>query len=411
MLTVEEALEKVLALVSPLGPEEKPILQALGQVLAEDINSPLDVPPADNAAMDGYAVRAEDTPGAGKEGARLLRVVGEVAAGSMPVGGVGPGTAFRIMTGAPLPPGADAVVPFEDTDEATRKDLAQIVILKEARAGWNIRRRGEDVAWGKLVLSQGTELSPAHIGLLASLGLSRVPVIRRPVVAILSTGDELVEPGQPLTPGKIYNTNAYSLASQVTAAGGIPCLLGIARDEEKELEAKIEAGLEADLLITSGGVSRGDYDMVKGVLARKGKVGFHQVRMKPGKPLAFGAFARGKRLVPHLGLPGNPVSVMITFELFARPAMAKMLGRKALHPPARFAILEETVKNTDGRRVYARVKLREAAGKLYARLSGPQGSGILSSLAGADGLAIIPEDVPQVGRGDEVQVIRLDWRG
>ena len=179
----------------------------------------------------------------------------------------------------------------------------------------------------------------------------------------------------------------------------------------REPGAGIEEGLEADLLITSGGVSRGDYDMVKGVLARKGKVGFHQVRMKPGKPLAFGVFSRGKRLVPHLGLPGNPVSVMITFELFARPAIRKMMGRKDLLLPTLSAIMEEGVKNTDGRRVYARVKLREEGGKLYARLSGPQGSAILSSLAGADGLVIIPEDLPQVREGDEVQAIRLDWRG
>ncbi|HJW88791.1 MAG TPA: molybdopterin molybdotransferase MoeA, partial [Dehalococcoidia bacterium] len=196
MLSVEEALEKVLALVEPLGPEEKPILQALGQVLAGDVLSPLDVPPADNSAMDGFAVRAEDTRGAGKENARLLLVVGEVAAGGVPAGRVGPGTAFRIMTGAPLPPGANAVVPFEDTDEERRKgDLASIGILREAPAGWNIRRRGEDIARGRLVLARGTDLSPAAIGLLASLGQSRASVIRRPEVAILSTGDELVEPG------------------------------------------------------------------------------------------------------------------------------------------------------------------------------------------------------------------------
>ena len=409
MLTVEQALEKVLALVPPLEAEARPILEALGQVLAQDVFSPLDVPPSDNSAMDGYAVLAEDTRGASPASPRRLTVTGEVAAGAEARERLEPGKAIRIMTGAPIPPAADAVVPFEDTDEEQLGRGATIGILREAPPGWNIRRRGEDIPRGSLVLAKGTELTPPGVGLLASLGMEKVQVIRRPVVAILSTGDELMEPGQPPAPGKLYNSNAYSLAAQVARAGGIPRLLGIARDREEEVLAKIEEGLSTDLLLTSGGVSRGDYDMVKEVLARRGEVGFHQVRMRPGKPMAFGSFLREGRRVPHLGLPGNPVSVMITFELFARPAIHRMMGKAYTPPTTTTALIEQRVANRDGRRVYARVKLRQENGVLYARLTGDQGSGILTSLASADALAIIPEDTPLVKEGDPVQVMKLEW--
>lgn len=415
MISVEQALEKVLSYVTVLEAEEKPILDCLGQVLAEDIYSNINVPPLDNAAMDGYAVRSEDTRGASEKSPRSLEVIDTVPAGSISKLKVTPGTAIRIMTGAPVPEGADAVVPFEDTDETQRKEPSnKIGILTEAKAGWNIRRAGEDIARGSLILSKGTVMKPAQIGVLASLGRSRVSVIRRPVVAILSTGDEVVDINQPLPPGKIYNSNAYSIAALVLRYGGIPRLLGIALDEEESLVAKLRQGRDADMLITSGGVSAGDYDIVKDVLAKEGEITFWTVRMKPGKPLAFGRIKGvGKegtvKYIPHLGLPGNPVSSMVTFELFARPAILKMMGKKNLARPTVKAVLEESVVNSDGRRIFARAIVERRQGQYFARLTGPQGSGILTSMTQANGLAIVPEDKAKVEKGETVQVMMLDW--
>lgn len=417
MISVEEALEKVLSYVEVLEPERKPILDCLGQVLAEDIYSTIDIPPLDNSAMDGYAVRAEDTRGAGESSPRYLVVVGEVAAGSMPTKEVRPGTAIRIMTGAPLPEGADAVVQFEDTDEVGRKssseELSRIGILCRAKKGLNVRRRGEDIAAGNLILEKGTVLRPQEIGVLASLGHSTTLVIRRPIVAILATGDELIGVGRPLAPGKIYDSNTYAIAAEVSRYGGIPRILGIGRDSIQSLNEKIGEGLDADMLVTSGGVSKGDYDMVKDVLAECGEIGFWTVCMKPGKPLAFGVIkksvGRKKREVPHLGLPGNPVSSMITFEQFARPAILKMMGKKALAKPTIRAIIDNDIANSDGRRVFARVMVTRRGGQYYASLTGPQGSGILTSMTKADGLAVIPETSKEVRAGDMVEVQMLDW--
>jgi len=417
MISVEEALEKVLSYVEVLEPERKPILDCLGQVLAEDVYSSIDIPPLDNSAMDGYAVRAEDTRGASESSPRYLVVVGEVAAGSMPTKEVKPGTAIRIMTGAPLPEGADAVVQFEDTDEVSRKssseELSRIGILCRAKKGLNVRCRGEDIAAGNLILEKGTVLRPQEIGVLASLGHSATLVIRRPIVAILATGDELVGVGQPLVPGKIYDSNTYAIAAEVSRYGGIPRILGIGRDSIQSLNEKIGEGLDADMLVTSGGVSKGDYDIVKDVLAECGEIGFWTVCMKPGKPLAFGVIkksvGRKKRKVPHLGLPGNPVSSMITFEQFARPAILKMMGKKALAKPTIRAIIEGDITNTDGRRVFARVMVTRRGGQYYASLTGPQGSGILTSMTKADGLAVIPEISKEVKAGDMVEVQMLDW--
>jgi len=413
MIPVEEALEQILSYFDILETEDEDTLECLGRVLASDIHSTIDIPPMDNTAMDGYAVQAESTAGAGKASPVILRVIGEVAAGYLTAEKVTPGTAIRIMTGAPIPKGADAVVQFEDTDEEKRRarnePLTDIGILREAEKGLNIRRAGEDIASGSLVLKKGTLLRPQEIGVLASLGCDVVPVIRRPVVAILATGDELVEPGKPLSPGKIYSSNTYSLAAQVTRYGGIPQILGIARDDVRALEDKIKQARDADMLITSAGVSVGDYDMVKDVLASHGEIAFWTVRMKPGKPLAFGLMHLGRKPVPHLGLPGNPVSSMITFEQFARPAILKMLGRKNLDKPTVRARSENRVVNTDGRRVYARVKVRKEAGEYIASLQGPQGSGILTSMAQANGLMIVPEDAPSVEAGDEATVQMLDW--
>ena len=420
MISVEEALERILSYVHVLEPEERPILDALGQVVAEDVVSPLDIPPHDNTAMDGYAVRAADTSGAHKDAPVTLRVVGELAAGYLFEGEVRPGAAVRIMTGAPIPRGADAVVPFEETDEPAGRAFGSFAksrdvvgILKAARQGANVRRAAEDVRRGQTILRAGAVLHPAQVGVLASLGQATVRVHRRPVVAILSTGDEVQEPGEPLRPGQIYDSNAYSISAMVRASGGIPRRLGIAKDTVEALTAKLRGGLDADLLVTSAGVSRGDYDVVKDVLAKEGEVDFWTVRMRPGKPLAFGTFSGGQkarpgRRVPHIGLPGNPVSSMVSFELFGRPAIFKMLGRSDWQRPLVRAIADEAIANTDARRVFARAILTQRDGRWHAALTGPQGSGMLTSMAQANALAIVPEDIPGVVPGDEVDAMLLE---
>ena len=417
MISVEEALEKVLSFIEVLEREERPILHSLGQVLAEDIYSTIDIPPLDNSAMDGYAVQAENTYGASKSSPKKLAVVGEVAAGSISSREVEPGTAIRIMTGAPLPQGTDSVVPFEDTDEIERKlfqnTLSQINILKQIEKGANVRSSGEDITKGELVLRKGGVLRPSEIGVLASLGRSLVSVIRRPIVSILATGDEIVDIEQPLPLGKIYDSNTYTIAAQVLRYGGIPKILGIGRDSAQSLTQKLDEGLNSDILVTSGGVSLGDYDIVKDILAKRGEIAFWTVCMKPGKPIAFGVIKKiengREKKVPHLGLPGNPVSSMITFEQFARPAILKMLGMKNFAKPTIQAIIENEIKNTDGRRVFARVVVTKRGGQYYACLTGDQGSGILTSMAKANGLAIIPETAEGVKAGDIIQVQMLDW--
>jgi len=277
----------------------------------------------------------------------------------------------------------------------------------------NIRKAGEDITKGSSVLSKGTVIRPSEVGVLASLGRSKTMVIRRPVVAILATGDELVDIGQPLPKGRIYNSNTYSVAALVKHYGGIPRILGIASDNEDSLVAGLNQGLDADMLITTGGVSQGDYDIVKDVLAKQGEIAFWTVRMKPGKPLAFGTIkgnikAGAARNIPHLGLPGNPVSSMITFELFARPALLKMMGMKNLTKPTVEAVMENSIVNSDGRRVFARAIVQKRDGQYFARLTGPQGSGILTSMALANGLVIIPEDKAMVKAGEVIQVMILD---
>ena len=415
MISVDQALEKILSYVDILNDEERSILDCPGQVLAEDIYSNIDVPPLDNTAMDGYAVQSRDTHGASQQSPRFLRVTDTVAAGSISRFKLEPGTAIRIMTGAAIPKGADSVVRFEDTDEAQCKGSAtEIGILVEVEPGRNVRRAGEDITKGSVVLSRGVIIRPSEVGVLASLGRSVVRVIRRPAVAILATGDELVDINQPLPAGKIYNSNTYSLAALVRRYGGIPKLLGIAIDSEESVVAGLRQGLDADMLITTGGVSVGDYDVVKDVLAKQGEIDFWTVRMKPGRPLAFGMIrerdpAGGVKNIPHLGLPGNPVSSMITFELFVRPAILKMMGKKNLTKPTVEAVIEEPIVNNDGRRIFARAVVEKRNGQYFARLTGPQGSGILTSMSLANGLVIVPEDKPGVKKGDTVQVMMLDW--
>lgn len=422
MITVEEALERVLATVSVLEHEVKPILDCTGQVLAGDVAAGFDIPPHDNSAMDGFAVLAADTADAGRDHPVYLDVIGEVAAGYTSSLMLSSGKAIRIMTGAPLPVGADAVVQFENTDETQRKSdkkpLDKIAIVEPAVRGLNIRARGEDIRSGQVVLKKGCTLYPADIGVLASLGKAQATVIRRPIVSVLSTGDELCPAGQPLGPGQIYDSNTYTIAANIALCGGIARIIGIGRDTLASLQDKINHGLDADMLITSGGVSRGDYDVVKDVLAKMGTVSFWTVRMKPGKPIAFGTLrAPGGRDIPHLGLPGNPVSSMITFERFARPAIFKMLGKTACSRPTLAATIDHDIVNDDGRRVYARVHVNKSAGGWVASLTGPQGSGILTSMSAANGLAVVPEDCPLARAGDTVNVQLLDnageilWKG
>ncbi len=417
MISVEEAQRRILSCVQVLEPEKKPILDCLGQVLATNIYSPIDIPPLDNSAMDGYAVQAEDTCSASKSSPVILTVIGEVAAGSISNREVKTGTAIRIMTGAPLPEGADAVVQFENTGEAARKtrraSSPQISILSQAEKELNVRHKGEDIVKGTLVLEEGRMLRPAEIGVLASLGYSCAKVIRQPVVSVLATGDELVDIDQPLPPGKIYNSNTYTIAAQVLRYGGIPRILGIGHDSVQSLNQRIDEGLDADMIITSGGVSLGDFDVVKNVLAQRGEIALWTVCMKPGKPSAFGVINKKKdgreKRVPLLGLPGNPVSSMVAFEQFARPAILKMMGRNNFAKPTIQALIEDAIKNTDGRRVYTRVTVTKRGGQYHAHPTGPQGSGILTSMAKANGLAIIPENTRGVKAGDIVQVQMLDW--
>jgi molybdopterin-guanine dinucleotide biosynthesis protein MobB len=292
--------------------------------------------------------------------------------------------------------------------------LSQIGILCRAKKGLNVRCRGEDIAKGDLILKKGKVLRPQEIGVLAALGRSTALVIRRPIVAVLATGDELIGIDQPLAPGKIHDSNTYAIAAEVSRYGGIPRILGIGRDSVQSLNEKIAEGLDTDMLITSGGVSKGDYDVVKDVLAEQGKIGFWTVCMKPGKPIAFGAIekvkGRKRRKVPHLGLPGNPVSSMVTFEQFARPAILKMMGKKILAKPTIRAVIDDDITSTDARRVFSRVVVTRRGGQYHASVTGPQGSGMLTSMVKANGLAVIPENSNGAEAGDVVEVQMLDWQ-
>ena len=404
MISVEEALDRILSRVSVLGDEHVPLLAALQRVLGETVTAGLDIPPWPNSSMDGYAVRSADTVGATSERPARLTLGGRVPAGGVAERALRAGEAFRIFTGAPLPEGADSIIPQEDVTA----DGGTVVIGRLVPPGECVRPRGEDMRAGDIVLERGRVLGPAEIGLLATLGHQPVRVVRRPVVGILSTGDELVDLPGALGPGQIPNSNTYALMAQVLEAGGEPVSLGIARDRLDDIVERLSWGLGCDLLISSAGVSVGEHDLVKAALGRLGaEQHLWLVNMRPGKPVTFGTIPAGaKGALPVFGLPGNPVSAMVTFELFVRPAILRVGGHTRLSRPVISSRALLPIPNPGRRRGYLRVTVTRGDGGFGARLTGEQGSGILRSMVAADGLAIVPGDTT-VGPGEDVRVMLL----
>ena len=399
MLSVEEALERILAEIERLEPENVALPEAAGRVLAESISASEAIPPFANSAMDGYALRSEDVQTASATHPSRLRLVGVVQAGRVAERPVSTGEAMRILTGAPVPPGANAVI----QQELTQAGEDWVEVQQAVASGNNVRHAGEDIRSGAEVLAAGAEIGPSEIGVLASLGVTQVAVYRRPIVAILATGDELVELHEALLPGQIRNSNSYLVAAAVARVGGIPRPLGIARDRVEELRSKLLAAQEADLIITSGGVSVGDYDLVKDILREQGIIDFWRVNLRPGKPLAFGRLGG----TPFLGLPGNPVSAAVTFELFARPVLRKMQGFATILRPIVQARLLGAINDVSSRRHYVRARVEIHDGAFVAATTGPQESHILTSMLGANALLVIPENHPPIAVGETVQAMLL----
>ncbi|HLZ62119.1 MAG TPA: gephyrin-like molybdotransferase Glp [Ktedonosporobacter sp.] len=402
MLSVEEALERILAEITPLNVVHVPLSEALGLVLAQDIVAQEAIPPFANSAMDGFALRSQDSQARDGQPARL-RVTGAVAAGYVADHGVEAGTTLRIMTGAPVPPGADSVIQVELTRSAG-PESEWVEILQEVAPGNNIRPAGEDMQQGQTVLRQGSAIGSGEIGILATLGWASVPVVRRPRVAILGTGDEVIDVAEALQPGKIRNSNSYLLEASVRQAGAEPHRLGVARDTVESLRAKFAEATQYDLILTSGGVSVGEYDLVKTIMQEQGQINFWRINMRPGKPVAFGQING----VPLLGLPGNPVSTAITFELFGRPIIRKMQGHTHLLKPQVAVTVEDGVSDQVMRRHYVRAHVAWHDGKFIAHTTGNQGSNIMTSLLNANALLVVPEGVI-VHPGDSAQAIMLDW--
>lgn len=392
VISFDEARQVILDQARPLGRERVSLTEACGRVLAEDVRAPWDLPAWDNSAMDGFAVRSQDC-----QAAATLQISGYIPAGAQAHDRVEEGCAIRIMTGAPLPAGADAVVPVEEVAEAD----GTLTLTARVDPGQHIRRQGEDVARGEPFMSTGSRLRPDGINLLASFGQAFVPVFRRPRVAILSTGDELVELGETPAPGQIINSNSLSLAAAVRESGGEPLLLGIARDEVGSLRAKLAEGLKADILITSAGVSAGDRDLVREVLADLGvRELFWKVAIKPGHPTAFGF--KGDCLV--FSLPGNPVSTLMTFEFLVKPALGRICGGVDATKPCVRAVLRESTKKKKGRLQFMRVSLTQEGDVLYATSAGNQHTGMVSTMVRAEGIAVLPADADHAEAGTLVEV-------
>lgn len=395
LLTYDQALEQILGQVKPLAAARLSLKEALGCVLAEDIAAPHAIPPFDNSSMDGFALRRADLAAGA-----IVPVQGDIPAGALSVPELMPGYALRIMTGAPIPQGADTVVPVEDTEARP----GGVAVLEPVQRGQHIRRAGEDAAAGSLVLKAGSQIHAAEIGMAATVGCAAMRAVPRPRVAILSTGDELVEPGQTLQTGQIYNSNAYALAAQAVDAGAIVTHQVHARDSAEALRLAFDACAEADVLITSGGVSVGTYDFVKAVFAERGILGFWRVAIRPGKPIAFGTI--GKTL--FFGLPGNPVSSMVTFELFVRPTLRKLRGLTDLSRPVVRARLAETATHTPGRQSYQRAFVTGQSGNYSVYPLSRQGSGMMHTMVQANALLIVPSDVSVIETGKIASVLLLE---
>jgi len=401
MVTVDEAVHLILERVSLLRCEAASLLEAHGRVLGESVRAPRNVPPFANSAMDGFAVRWEDVHMSRPDKPVSLHIAGEVAAGYVWTKALSQGEAIKIMTGASVPKGADTIIRVEYTKTRGK----QVDIHKTDGVGVHIRQIGEDITKGQSVIQKGKILSPADIGLLASIGKRKVRVHRRPVVAIVSTGDELVPVDQNPGPGKIVNSNSYTLSSAVQQVGGVPRLLGIVRDKRKSLKTAFEKALQSDVVIVSGGVSVGDYDFVKEALADAGvRMRLWKVAQRPGHPMAFGYI--GRKLV--FGLPGNPVSSAVSFFLYARPALLKMMGHKNVFLPVVRARLEHDVKTAPGLKEFVRCCLRRTNNRFYASSTGTQSSGVLRSLALAHGLIVSQEHQTVLRKGSEAPVVLLN---
>jgi molybdopterin molybdotransferase len=409
--TVEEHLRDILGAVAPLPARRLPLEAAHGCVLAADVHAAADVPGFDNSGMDGYAVRAADVTGASPDRPVRLPVVGDIPAGAADLPAVAPGTAVRIMTGAPLPPGADAVVQVEWTDGGTSGGVTGgvVAVHRQPAVGQHVRRAGEDVTAGAVVLGRGSVLDAARIGLLAVVNVASPVVHPRPRVLVISTGSELVEVGGTLGPGQIVDSNSHAVAAAVREAGGsAERLAGVPDDPRRFADVLFEAVTRADAVVTTGGVSVGAYDVVKEVLTGRGTMRFERVAMQPGKPQGFGTVAG----VPIFTLPGNPVSAMVSFELFVRPALARLRGFTDVDRPVRDITVGRDLRSPPGRRSYLRVRLeRGAAGDVVGYPAGGQGSHQMSGLAAADALLVVPEDVTDVPAGTILPALLLGGEG
>ncbi len=405
MKSVDQHLTDVLSGIEAISPLDLQLLDAHGCILSEAVVADVDLPAFDNSSMDGYAVRVADLADASEANPVKLPVVGDIAAGSSSAYSVQPGLSTRIMTGAPIPAGAEAVVPIEWTDQG----LASVSITRAPKPGQYIRRAGEDVRSGELVLDVGTRLGPGQIGLLAAVGRDRVKVRPRPRVVIISTGSELVEPGQPTRTGQIHESNSYILTTAAREAGATVFRVGIVPDEPRKLMDAIEDQLiRADLVLTSGGVSVGAYDVVKEVLSRLGTVSFEQVAMQPGKPQGFGTI--GPDSTPIITLPGNPVSSYVSFEVFVRPVIRRMLGVEPLGRPMVRAVCKEAMTSPEGLRQFARAWIDVEEGRYVVKPVGGAGSHLVGDLAQANAFVVIPEDVTEIEAGGAADVMVLERR-